>query len=127
MTTIFKSPQTGNNYVKVTIDERMFVGVRLVKEEGDDQFYRITIRGEYEDLVEVQKVLKYPEGIKDDHISVIAKNNADRDAKLERAFDVVRDVIGYVTFNHSWADQVQDVEHLTVSVECPLCGVVIAI
>lgn len=111
----FISPQTSSVYVKVTTGEP-FVGVRRISEKNDATGrYRITVRGDYDSLVELN--LPGFSGMKNhDHRSIVVPPEL-----LDYHVDMAVAAIGAKGSVMPWKEVLEEIDS-SATIECPECG-----
>ena len=110
----FESPQTGSVYVKVT-DGVPFVAVRRI-DEGSGMQYRITVRGDFADLVNLD--LPGFSGVKDnDHRSIVVTPDL-----LDYYVDGAVKAVGGTVL--PWKEVIGEVES-SATIVCPECETVL--
>jgi hypothetical protein len=124
MKKIFTSPQTGSDYVLVTMDDAMFLAVRYV---GVDpifkmKHYRISLRGDKENLAGLNLSDKWsPEVIDSDHRSAVIWQELLGET-IDEGIEAVKGVLGSVSMNDEWKEDLGGLELKPLTVDCPLCG-----
>lgn len=126
---VFVSPQTGSEYVRVTMEEDTFVAVRFLgKDDQSVSVFRITVRSnDFGTLMSIRSnddLMPMWSGIKnDDHFSVVVPEVFLKKF-IEQAVMAVKAATGTVTVNENWFTEVAEGTNFFTQ-ECPACGAII--
>ena len=121
---IFNSPQTKSEYVMVTLDDSLFVGVRFIGHDPIFKFahYRITLRGEEDVLKDLKLGNRWTSGVKEnDHRSAVVMSKYLTET-VDEGIAAVKGVLGDVTMSDTWEDDLKILESTPIEIQCPLCG-----
>lgn len=118
---VFKSPQSGKFYAKVTYDPVVFLAVRRLKRECDS--YRLTIRGNYNILVDLrEKLPDYWSEVKSkDHISTTANGSNLMRVVKDAKKGIKRYKKDDLMENLGWVSVVNDLSVEGYISKCPHC------